>query len=97
MDIVSSHLEAVNASSQPQILQIQAREGAEIGRPNFFNGNDTSISRRHAKFMITRPVNDETLRVTNLSEVNGILVNFTPLPYRESIALITGDEIVTLL
>ena len=95
MDIISARLEAINPTSQPQSLLIPTRPGEDfiIGRSHFSNGQDTIISRRHAKFNINN-VGPERLVVTNLSLINGILVNFTPLQPFEDETLYDGDEIV---
>jgi hypothetical protein len=95
MEIVSTRLEAINRISRPLSLTIETRPGepSVIGRNNFFNGEDTIISRRHAKFTIF-PSEPEQLRVTNLSQINGILVNFNPLPLNLTATLHHGDEIV---
>jgi hypothetical protein len=100
MDILSSRLEAINPTlTTPATLLITAREGTEciVGRPNFFDGNDTSISRQHARFQVSRQNLSEQLLLTNLSQVNGILANFVPVPHSHTITLTTGDEIVTPL
>jgi FHA domain len=95
MDIVSCRLEAIKTISRPQILPlsvINARNNAcTIGRANFHFGQDTIISRQHARFHITPT---EHLHVCNLSSVNGILVNYFPVPYEQSALLNDGDEIV---
>jgi hypothetical protein len=96
MDIVSVRLAAINSTSRPQLLPIPARPNQDhtIGRSNFSTGDDAIISRRHARFAINTEVGPERLVVTNLSLINGILVNFTPVLPFQSQTLYDGDEIV---
>jgi hypothetical protein len=95
MEIVSTRLEAINEISRPLTLTIATRPGepSVLGRHHFFNGEDTIISRRHARFTISTS-GTEQLQVTNLSGINGILVNFEPLPLNLTATLYDGDEIV---
>ena len=95
MDILATRLEAIHRTARPQTLIIPTQPGEDfiIGRSNFHTGEDTIISRRHARFNVNSN-GPEKLVVTNLSLINGILVNFTPLqPYQEE-TLYDGDEIV---
>ena len=97
MEILSVRLTAVNPTSRPQILHIPARPNQHhtIGRSNFSTGDDTIISRRHARFTINAETTPERLLVNNLSLINGVLVNFTPvLPFQWQ-TLYDGDEIVS--
>ena len=95
MEIVSTRLEAINRISRPLSLTIATRPGepSVLGRYDFFNEEDTIISRRHAKFTISTS-EPEQLQVTNLSQINGILINFNPLPLNLTATLLHGDEIV---
>ncbi len=99
MDILSVRLAAINPASRPQVLQITLRPNEDhvIGRSNFSAGEDTIISRRHARFSINTESGAERIVVTNLSLINGILVNFTPVPHFQSRTLFNGDEIVSHL
>jgi pSer/pThr/pTyr-binding forkhead associated (FHA) protein len=96
MDIVQARLVAINAVSRPQVISIDALPDSDfvLGRPNFFDGEDTIISRRHARFSINAPLNTERLTVSNLSNVNGLLVNFEPLLPFATTTIYDGDEIV---
>lgn len=97
MDIISARLLAKSPSSTPRILSITARPNEDfiVGRNTFSSGDDTIISRRHARFSIIAGSNQhERLVVCNLSKINGLLVNFTPLPLDQELTLHDGDEIV---
>ena len=97
MEIVRAYLQAVNPSSRPQILNIPARlsEHHVIGRSHFLTEDNGIISRRHAQFNMTLDENGrEVLSVTNLSTINGMLINLSPLFSGTSIPLSHGDEIV---
>jgi FHA domain len=96
MEILSVRLQAINPNSRPQTLHIAARpnEHVTIGRSNFSTGEDTIISRRHALFNITVESGLERLSVRNLSAINGMLVNFTPVHQFVWRTLFDGDEIV---
>src|SRR5947207_8175102 len=99
MEITSVRLIAINPTSRPQVLQITVQPSLDhiIGRSNFSAGDDTIISRRHARFSINTDLHVERLFVTNLSLINGVLVNFTPVQHFESRTLFDGDEIVSHL
>lgn len=96
MDILSVRLAAINPTSRPQLLPIPARpnQAHTIGRNSFSTGDDAIISRQHAQFTINTELGLERLVVTNLSLINGILVNFTPLLAFQWRILHDGDEIV---
>lgn len=99
MDIVDARLEAINPVSRPQTIPInvQPNNDSVLGRANFFDGEDTIISRRHARFSIVSSSGagqPEELKVLNLSHVNGLLVNFEPLQPFQNRTLYDGDEIV---
>lgn len=99
MDIVHARLEAINPVSRPQTipLNVLPNNDSILGRSSFFDGEDTIISRRHARFSIVSPSGPrqpEMLTVSNLSNVNGLLVNFEPLQPFQSRILYDGDEIV---
>lgn len=96
MEILSVRLIAINQTSRPQEFQIPSLPNQDytLGRSNFSTGDDSIISRRHARFCITAESGPEKLLVTNLSLINGVLVNFTPVvPFQWRI-LYDGDEIV---
>jgi hypothetical protein len=96
--LLSARLVALNPISRPQVLPIEARQlGDEfvVGRTNFFTGEDTIISRRHAKFKITSHTGGpEMLVVENLSMINGMLVNFRPIQPYQAVTIYDADEIV---
>jgi hypothetical protein len=97
--VLSARLVALSPFSRPQIMPIQTREVGDefvVGRTNFFTGEDTIISRRHAKFKLTaHPGGPEKIVVENLSMINGILVNFRPVPPYQAVTVYDGDEIVS--
>jgi len=98
MDILQIRLVAVNPASRPQVIPINALPDSDfvLGRASFSDGEDTIISRRHARFTIN-PVpggQAEQLYVSNLSNVNGLLVNFEPLLPFDATLLCDRDEIV---
>jgi len=97
--LLSTRLVALNPISRPQVLAIETRQlGDEfvVGRTNFFTGEDTIISRRHAKFKITAHAGGpEILVVENLSMINGMLVNFRPIQAYQAVTIYDGDEIVS--
>ena len=96
--ILSAQLVALNPISRPQTLLIEARQAGDdfvVGRTHFFTGEDTIISRRHARFHITSQAGGpEMLVVENLSMINGMLVNFRPVQPYQAITVYNGDEIV---
>jgi hypothetical protein len=98
MDILQIRLVAVNPASRPQVIPINALPDSDfvLGRASFSDGEDTIISRRHARFTInTVPGGQaEQLYVSNLSNVNGLLVNFEPLLPFDATLLCDRDEIV---
>lgn len=97
MDIVQARLVAINPVSRPQIITLNTLRNTDfvLGRANFFDGEDTIISRRHARFNVLPGSGSiEHLMVSNLSHVNGLLVNFEPLPPFDSTTVYDGDEIV---
>jgi FHA domain len=100
MEIVHCLLEAINPVSRPQSIPINVlpNQDSVLGRANFFDGEDTIISRRHARFSILSGLSagqqPDKLQVSNLSHVNGLLVNFEPLQPFQSCTLQNGDEIV---
>jgi pSer/pThr/pTyr-binding forkhead associated (FHA) protein len=98
MSITSIHLHALLPESRPQVIDISLRPGDErvLGRNDFSTGEDTVISRRHALFTIAPAPGGDVLGVQNLSLINGVLVNFVPVPPYGRERLRDGDEIVTL-
>jgi FHA domain len=96
---LSARLVALNPVTRPQIMPIETREPDDefvVGRTNFFRGEDTIISRRHAKFkLVSHPGGYETIVVENLSMINGILLNFRPVPPYQPVTIYDGDEIVS--
>ena len=103
MEITSVRLHALGPDARPQVIDIKATLGQTkiIGRQDFNSGDDTVISRRHALFSVVTGTEvgrgEQVLVVQNLSLINGILVNFTPVPTYGSQALVDGDEIVSTL
>src|SRR5271170_2192564 len=97
--VMSARLVALSPFSRPQIMPIETREVGDefvVGRTNFFTGEDTIISRRHAKFKITSHAGGpEVLCVENLSMINGLLVNFRPVQPYQQVTVYDGDEIVS--
>ena len=95
MEILSARLVAKSPTARPQTLLIPLQLNSEfiVGRAHFLNGDNTIISRRHARFRVVAGAR-ERLVVCNLSRINGMLVNFLPLPLDEDITLFDGDEIV---
>ena len=98
MDIVQARLVSIHPATRPHRIILSALPNTDtvLGRPDFFDGEDTIISRRHARFYILpgQAGSMERLMVSNLSLVNGLLVNFEPLQQFESTAVSDGDIIV---
>ena len=100
MDIVQARLVAINPVSRPQTISLNALPNTDfvLGRADFFDGEDTIISRRHARFTVHPGAGSmERLMVSNLSHVNGLLVNLAPLLPFDSTTVYDGDEIVHFL
>jgi pSer/pThr/pTyr-binding forkhead associated (FHA) protein len=97
MSITSIHLHALLPESRPQVIDINLKPGEErvLGRNDFSTGEDTVISRRHALFAIDAGAGGDVLGVQNLSLINGVLVNFVPVPPYGRQRLEDGDEIVS--
>jgi pSer/pThr/pTyr-binding forkhead associated (FHA) protein len=97
MSITTIRLHALLPESRPQVIDINLRPGQErvLGRNDFSTGEDTVISRRHALFTLTAGPGGDVLGVQNLSLINGVLVNFVPVPPYGRQRLQDGDEIVS--
>jgi FHA domain len=97
MEILEARLVAIGRDTYPQIIHLPTEPGASIiiGRSHFFGGEEQIISRRHACFTVSSTGILSLLHVSNLSQMNGVLHNLSPIPLHTSVVLRDGDELVS--